>query len=144
MTASPFRLDIVIARIARAVLAMLFSCDLEAAGWDSIPSSSDSVRVESSGRATLIAYADGAWVLYSPTLSVDCAPPKGCYAKTQRIHYDFRCAPRYAVMTERISLDLNGNIVKHEMIDAGIAYSPSYDAGALSVLDTFCGIRDRD
>ena len=144
MDASSSYLNIAIARISHAVLAMLASSNLGAAGWDSIPSSSDSVTVESLGPATLIAHADGAWVLYSPALSVDCTPPRGCYAKTQRIHYDFRCAPRYAVMTERISMDLNGNIVKHEVVNVQTVYSPSYDSGAMHVLATFCGILDRD
>lgn len=137
-------LDIAIARISFAVLVTLASTGLVAAGWDSIPTSSDSVTVESFGPATVMAHADGALVPYAPALSVDCAPPRGCYAKTQRIHYDFRCAPLYAVMTERISMDLNGNIIKHEVLNATKAYSPTYDAGAMRVLATFCGVRDRD
>jgi hypothetical protein len=106
--------------------------------------SSGLFTVESVGPSTLLAAADGAWVLYAPTLSVDCSPPRGCYAKTQRIHYDFRCSPRYAVLTERISMDINGAIVKHEVADASSAYAPSYDAGASSVLDAFCPLPPRD
>jgi hypothetical protein len=113
------------------------------AGWDTI--SSGSVTVESVGPSTLIPGASGAWVLYAPTLSVDCPPPPGCYSTTQRIHYDFNCAPRCTVLTERVSMDLNGTIVKHEVLEAAPRYAPAYGAGAGQVLDTFCGpLRDRD
>lgn len=79
------------------------------------------------------------------TLSVDCSPPRGCYAKTQRIHYDFNCAPRYTVMTERVSMDLNGTIVKHEVLEAAPRYTPAFGVGALQVLETLCGpLFDRD
>ena len=57
--------------------------------------------------------------------------PRGCYAKTQRIHYDFNCAPRYTVMTERVSMDLNGTIVKHEVLEAAPRYTPAFGVGAL-------------
>ena len=100
--------------------------------------SSSSVTVESLGPPTLIAGGSGAWVVYAPTLSIDCSPPRGCYAKTQRIHYDFSCAPRYAVVTERISMDLNGNIVKHELQDERATYALSNSRGATELLDTFC------
>ena len=118
--------------------ALGFACALPADAWDTVPSASDLVTVESLGPSTVIPRADGAWVLYAPTLSVDCSPPRGCYANTQRIHYDFSCSGRYAVMTERISMDLNGNVVKHESIAASPGYAPSYDAGAIKILETFC------
>ena len=132
-----------IARIAGAAFAVIASNAPGAAPLDSISSSSGSVTVASLGPSTLIAGVGGAWVLYAPTLSVECSPPRGCYAKTQRIHYDFSCSPRYIVLTERISMDLNGTIVKHEVRDAP-TYTPSYDAGALRVLDTVCPLPNRD
>ena len=36
-------------------------------------------------------------------------------------------------------MDLNGTIVKHEVLEAGRRYTPGYGAGAGQVLDTFCG-----
>ena len=127
-----------VARIALAACAVLASTIALAVGWDSIPSSSDLVTVESLGPSSLMTQASGAWVLYAPNLSVDCSPPRGCYAKTQRIHYDFSCSPRYAVMTERISMDLNGTVVKHEVLDRSARYTPSYDAAAVRVLESLC------
>jgi hypothetical protein len=80
---------------------------------------------------------------FAPTLSVDCSPPRGCYAKTQRIFYDFSCYGRYAIMVERISMDLNGNVVKHEVVEPAAGYVRAYDAGAAAVLDTCCPIPER-
>jgi len=113
---------------ARTLVALVADAS-NAAGWESQPALSDSVVVESLGPPALLPGATGARVLYSPTLSADCAPPRGCYAKSQRIHYDFSCAPRYAVVTERISMDLNGAIIKHEVRGAASRYVPEYDAG---------------
>lgn len=144
MTILQCRRDFWIVRIASAAFVCIASNTLGAAGRDSLSTFSDSVTVESLGPSTLVAGASGAWVLYAPTLSVDCSPPRGCYAKTQRIHYDFSCAPRYSVLTEQISMDLNGTIVKHEVRDAVPRYVQSYDAGAIRVLETFCPLPDRD
>jgi hypothetical protein len=135
--------DFPTARIAGLAFLITASNVLVAAGWDSI--SSGLATVESLGPSQLISGASGAWVLYAPTLSVDCSPPRGCYATTQRIHYDFSCAPRYTVMTERVSMDLNGTILKHEVLEAAPRYTPAYGAGADQVLDTYCGpLFDRD
>lgn len=128
------------ARIATAALVVIASNTIGAAGLNE----SASVTVESLGPSTLLAGATGAWVLYAPTLSADCSPPRGCYAKTQRIHYDFSCAPRYIVLTERISMDLNGNVVKHEVQQSAPALTPAYDPAASRVLDTFCPLPGRD
>lgn len=138
MTTPPWHRRTAAACVAVAAVGALASLVALAGGWDSVPSSSDLITVESLGRPSVLANADGAWVLYAPTLSVDCSPPRGCYAKTQRIHYDFSCSPRYAVMTERISMDLKGTILKQEVLQGPARYVPSYDAGAASVLQTFC------
>jgi len=108
-----------------------------AAGIDSVPSFSGAVSIDMNtlGPSPRFPGMSGVWVLYDPTLSVDCSPPRGCYAKTQRIYYAFNCAPRYAVAMERVSFDLNGNVVKDEIADT---LSPSYDRAAALVLNTFC------
>jgi hypothetical protein len=62
-------------------------------------------------------------------------------ATTQRILYDFSCKPRYAVLMERISMDLNGTFIKHELFETYVA---AYDPAASRVLNTFCPLRDRD
>jgi hypothetical protein len=74
-------------------------------------------------------------------LSIDCSPPRGCYASSQRIYYNFGCAPRYAVVVERISMDLNGAVLKRETPGT---YATANDEAAKRVLKEFCRAWDRD
>ena len=77
------------------------------------------------------------WVQRSYGISVDCGPPRGCYAKRQLINYHFSCAPRYTVVVELISMDLNGNVVKHDILEQG---APAVlDFTGSDVLELFCG-----
>jgi hypothetical protein len=125
---------------AAAITAALLVCPVIAAALGSLqPSGPIVIDMASAGSSRLLAGANGVWVLFAPTLSVDCSPPRGCYARTQRIFYDFSCYGRYAIMVERISMDINGNVVRHEVAAAAPSYTRAYDAGAAEVLDTFCG-----
>jgi hypothetical protein len=83
----------------------------------------------------------GVWITYSPSMSVDCGPPRGCYAKTQKIYYVFSCAPRYAMPIERISADLNGGIINREVRSDADAYSAEADVGAWVIMETYCPLR---
>ena len=116
---------------------------LYAAAWEAIPGFSATIVIESDTLApsTPAAGASGVWVRYTPTLSVDCSPPHGCYASWQRIYYKSGCAPRYAVVAERISRDLNGAVLKHE---APGNYAASTDEAANRILNEFCSARERD
>jgi hypothetical protein len=78
------------------------------------------------------------WALRSYPISADCRPPPGCYAKSQVINYHFNCAPRYVVVVERISLDLNGDVVKHEVLEPGGTYELGYAIDG-ELMDTYCG-----
>jgi hypothetical protein len=78
------------------------------------------------------------WVQNSYAISIDCRPPRGCYAKIQVINYHFSCAPRYVIVGERISMDLNGNVVKHEVLEPAATSGLDYDAHR-EVLERFCG-----
>lgn len=114
-----------------------------AANLESIPNFSGTITIESATPGPLpgLAGPTGVWVRYAPSLPVDCSPPRGCYASTQRLHYSFNCVPRYAILVERTSFDLNGTIIKHEALGH---YAPSNDEAANRVLTAFCGYRDRD
>ena len=132
----------IVARIAFACFVAC-ACGLASALDWSTGSSAYGFAIDTNTLGPSLAYpgATAVWVLFEPTQSVECTPPRGCYAKTQRINFTFNCAPRYAVMTERISYDLNGNIVKRE--NQNIQADPlTYDAGARLVLDTYCPLRD--
>jgi hypothetical protein len=141
MTSLHGRRKSALTHISSAILLAIASDALGAADWVSPPISGATITIdmESLGPATRIAGLNGVWVRYAPTLSVDCSPPRGCYANTQRTYYSFSCVPRYAVLVERISMDLNGAIIKHEVSDG---YTLAYDEAATRVLDTFCPLRE--
>ena len=131
--------------VAGAALAALAANASGAAGMQQPrPVSGSVITVESIGPSPQIAGATGIWLRYAPTLSVDCSPPRGCYAMTQRIRYNLSCSPRYIVLMERISMDLNGTIVKYEARDAGTTNEREYDAVAGDVLNQFCPLPERD
>ena len=132
-------------RVAAAALAATAAHAHGAAGMQQPrPISGSVITVEWIGASPQIAGATGVWVRYAPTLSVDCSPPRGCYATTQRIYYTLSCSPRYIVLMQRISMDLNGTIVKHEMRDAGTVNGAENDDVAGGVLNQFCPLPERE
>ena len=116
---------------------------LHAATWETTPAFSGTVVIETDTLApsAQLAGASGVWVRYTPSLSIDCSPPRGCYASSQRIYYNFSCAPRYAVVVERISMDLNGAVLKRETPGT---YAAANDEATKRVLKEFCRAWDRD
>ena len=128
------------------MLALLAPGGCYAGGWEIGAGASPEVTLEMNtlGPSPQIPGTTGIWALYSPSLSVECSPPRGCYAKTQRIYYAFNCSPRYAAAMERISMDLNGTEIKRELRDTSLPYSPGDDAGAIKVLETLCPLPERD
>lgn len=49
------------------------------------------------------------WVLIDYPMSVECSPPRACYAKSQWMYAFVNC-PAVLVL-QQLSLDLNGNVV---------------------------------
>lgn len=134
----------IIALCACTIACVMPSATLSAGGWQTIPAFSGTIIIEPDGVAppsTRLAGASGVWVRYTPSLSVDCSPPRGCYASSQRIYYNFGCTPRYAVVVERISMDLNGEVLKRETPGN---YAASTDEAANRILNRFCGVLERE
>ena len=134
-------------RIALAALWLAAVSPADAARWE-VMGAAPEIALDTStvGPSLRFPGATGIWLTYSPSMSVDCSPPRGCYAKTQRIYYLFNCSPRWAVPAERISADINGNVISHELRQEGQPYSADADIAALVVLETYCpnrGWRDR-
>ena len=100
--------------------------------------SADGVAIETNkfSQSTRFAGAIAIWVPYSYAISVDCSPPRACYANSQVINYHFSCWPRYIVVVESLSMDLNGDVVKHAVYDPTPV--PDYEADN-GVLNRFCG-----
>jgi len=130
-----------------AAATLLAAGNAGAAPWE-ITGAAPEIAIETNTAGPSLKFpgTTGVWVTYSPSLSVDCAPPKGCYAKTQRIYYVFNCSPRYAIPVERISADIGGTIIKRESRSEGEPYVLDADVGAWVILHTYCpvgGRRDR-
>ena len=125
-------------RIACAVFAAIFT-GMPGAEVLSLTSADGSV-IETNKPMTSNRFvgADAIWLHDSYPMSIDCRPPRGCYAKSQLINYHFSCAPRYVVVAERISMDLNGDVIKHEVLELGVKSELGlYTSG--EVVERFCG-----
>ena len=129
---------------AIALALLIVAGAAHAARWELAEGPGVSVDTTTLGPSPHYPGMTGVWVSYTPSLSVDCSPPRGCYAKTQRIYYTFNCTPRYAVPADRISYDLNGAVVNRELRDGAVPYAANFDAGANAVLDLYCPLPEKD
>ena len=71
--------------------------------------------------------------------SVDCSPPRACYAKSQQIDAAVICIPRAIAVKRRVSMDLNGNVVN---VSTGPLPTDGFnrvDEGAEAILLRICG-----
>ena len=125
-------------RVACAALALIVAHAPSAEALSLALADGRVVEMNKPSASTRIVGAAQVWVLQSYAISADCRPPPGCYAKSQLINYDFSCTPRYAVVAERISMDLNGNVVKHEVMEPGATVTLDYFTGG-DLLESFCG-----
>ncbi len=95
------------------------------------------IETDRSYPSTRFIGADSIWLYQTYPMSIECNPPRACYASSQLTNYHFSCAPwRYVVVVEQFSMDLNGNVVKHEFQAPGgeLRYFTSGD-----VVERFCG-----
>lgn len=129
-------------RNALAAMTLLAAGGAIAAPWE-ITGAAPEVAIETQTVGPSLRYpgTTGVWITYRPSLSVDCSPPRGCYAKTQRIYYVFNCSPRYAMPIERMSTDINGTIIKQETRSDADPYYADGDVGAFVIMETYCPLR---
>jgi hypothetical protein len=125
-----------IARMACAALVALAAGEPRAEVLPLTSADGGVIETNKFSQSTRFAGAIAVWVPYSYAISVDCSPPRACYASTQVINYHFSCWPRYNVVVESISMDLNGDVVKHAVYDPTPV--PNYEASD-EVLNRFCG-----
>jgi hypothetical protein len=85
------------------------------------------------------------WVYVDHPLSVDCSPPRACYAKSQWIYAYVNCYMYSATPLQTISLDLIGNVVAvanwndpEQLAVDPLSLSP-FARGRGIVLDAACG-----
>ena len=66
------------------------------------------------------ANADGdlVWVYLDHPVSVDCSPPRACFAKSQWVLASVRCHRRSVAIARVVSMNLNGDVVNDVSFDA--------------------------
>ena len=98
--------------VAAASLSVMDAAAFESQIWPgSLPAASAAVGVKSSTRFEGSADTGGGWVLINYGTSVDCSPPRACYTSLQRVYAYANCSMGAIREMQRISLDLNGNVV---------------------------------
>ena len=103
-----------------------------------------SVELHSIGPAEGFPGTVAAWAYVTYGMSVDCSPPRACYAKSQWIYAYVSCDTRSLAMIQRISMDLNGNVVAIANAEQLLFYRPN-DPGGVILLTRLCGyVPDRD
>ena len=104
--------------------------------------STDGVPVETDklAQSNWLAGASAVWLHHVYVMSVDCSPPRACYANSQLVNYHFSCGLGFIYVRERISMDLNGNVVNHQVFD--FAPPSPLDPSARGAFARLCGPPD--
>jgi hypothetical protein len=84
-------------------------------------------------------YTVDAWAYVTYGMSVGCSPPRGCYAKSQWIRAYVHCRTRSVAVLERVSLDLNGDVVNTWIADRVWFERHSFRSGGHTMLTLVCG-----
>ena len=107
---------------------------------------SPSVEIYSVGPAEgIVPGTVEAWVRVEHAMSVDCSPPRACYAKSQWIHAYISCRTGSLAIFQRISMDLNGNVVAIANAEQLLFVRPiPTDPSAVSALAAVCGYGNED
>jgi hypothetical protein len=120
--------------------ASLFATDaaaFESQIWPGIlPSASAAVGVKSSVRVEGSVDTVGGWVLISYSMSIDCSPPRACYAAHQWVYSYAYCSMGAIREIQRTSLDLNGNVVAET--GERVAYIPPRGSVDRAVMRNLC------
>jgi len=135
------RLAVVAAFSVFAMRAAAFESQI----WPgSLPSASAAIYVTSPVTVEGAGDTVGGWVLINYALSVDCSPPRACYASSQRVYSYAYCSTRAIHEMQRTSLDLNGNVVAET--GERLTYIPPRGSVDRAIVRTLCdayGFRSR-
>lgn len=104
------------------------------------------VEIYSIGPADLILPGTvEAWVRVEHAMSVDCSPPRACYAKSQWIHGYVSCQTGSIAVLQRISMDLNDNVVAIANAEQLVFVRPvPTDPSGVAALAAVCGYGNED
>jgi hypothetical protein len=107
--------------IAAAACCALAAGPVAAENWVGIAGSnlSGSLAVDADSVRPVAQYPDrlGMWLRYTYAMSIDCSPPRGCLAASQRVYALVNCPAQAIAYVQRISMDLNGNVVGQSPVD---------------------------
>jgi len=79
-----------------------------------------------------------AWFRFSYAVMLDCSPPRGCLASSQRIQYRVICSIGAIAPIQRTLLDLAGNVLAQSEVALNVAaYAPPSTIEA-EMVSTFC------
>lgn len=92
-------------------------------------------------RSDWLDHANAVWLYHEYAISIDCSPPRACYAKYQLVNYHFNCHRGFVYVRERISMDLNGNVINHQVFEHPTPLS-SLNETARDLACRICGCPD--
>ena len=123
--------------VAAASLLAMDAAAFESQIWPGrLPSASAAVSLKSSARVEGSADTVGGWVLINYGAQIDCSPPRACYTALQRVYSYANCSMGALREIQRISLDLNGNVVAES--GERVAYIPPRGSVDRAVVRTLC------
>ena len=76
------------------------------------------------------------WALISYERSVNCSPPRACYANSQQVYVYANCSTGAIKDIQRISMDLSGNVVAES--GERTAYIPAHGTVDHAVVRVLC------
>ena len=98
-----------------AVLCALVADPVASERWVDIVGSSRfaGIAIDIDSVSFVAGYPDrvGAWILYTYSTSIDCSPPRNCYAASQRVYSLVNCAAQAIAPVQKISMDRNGDAI---------------------------------
>jgi len=78
-----------------------------------------------------------AWFRFSYAVMLDCSPPRGCLASSQRIQYRVTCRIGVIAPIQRMLLDLAGNTLAQSEHDVA-PYAPPRGSIESAMVSSFC------
>lgn len=82
--------------------------------------------------------ARSAWFRFTYAVMLDCSPPRGCLASSQRIQYRVICSIGVIAPIQRMLLDLAGNVLAQSDVTLVAPYAPPRESIEIAMVSSFC------
>ena len=130
-----------LSRLMIAVLLAIFAGECGAQTPPYTSAAGMPIETNKFTRSDWLDAANAVWLYHEYPMSIDCSPPRACYAKSQVVNYHFNCGRGFIYVRERISMDLNGSVVNHQVYEQPTLASP-LNEGARDAGCRICGCPD--